>query len=118
MVEHASEIMPALFWSVWALVTVIAGGIRWAVLEFRKETREQTKAFTDHLEQQDMKLAAIKDLLADEVFKLREMIHGIDKRVLTIEGHCSLFHGHGLAQNPQRRHGDDPQRVAFPHYPD
>ncbi len=113
MIEHANEVMPALLWSVGALLGVIAGGIRWAVVEFRKETREQTKSFTDQLKAQDVQLAAIRDLLADEVFKLREMIHAVDKRVLTIEGHCSLFHGRGA---PAARSDYDPDPVKWrPH---
>ena len=34
------------------------------------------------------------DLLADEVFNLRELIHSVDKRVLTIENRCEVLHHH------------------------
>ena len=108
MNEHAAELVPILGTTILLLLGGMGGLLKWAVAQFREASESQTKAqtdalakrldtMTDRLGQQDVQLGAIKDLLADEVFKLREMIHAIDKRVLTIEGHCSLYHGRGAA---------------------
>jgi hypothetical protein len=108
VIEHASELIPALVYCLLVLCGTIAGAVRWAVLDFRRATKEQTAEFSNRLEHQDNQLRAIRDLLADEVFKLREMIHAIDKRVLTIEGHCQLFHGRGAPLARADFDGDKP----------
>lgn len=121
--EHAAELLPVSWAVILGLLGVIGGGLRWAVLRFEEAQKEQTAnfekaiakqtaAFTTQLDKQDVQLGAIKDLLADEVFKLREMIHAIDKRVLTIEGHCSLYHGRGA---PASRADYDPAPVNWRH---
>lgn len=101
MIEHASELIPALWASIVFLVTCCGIMVRWMIVEFRRATVEQTDGLTKRLDQvtarlsgQDAQLSSIRDLLADEVFNLRELIHSVDKRVLTIEGRCEMLHHH------------------------
>lgn len=121
MNEHAAELVPILGTTILLLLGGMGGLLKWAVAQFKETSESQTKSqtealtkrldiMTDRLGQQDAQLGAIRDLLADEVFKLREMIHAIDKRVLTIEGHCSLFHGRGA---PASRADYDPAPVHW-----
>ena len=108
MIEHASEIIPALWASIIFLVASCGIMVRWMIVEFRKSTEEQTRGLSVRLDQvtarltgQDIQLGSIKDLLADEVFSLRELIHSVDKRVLTIEGRCEMLHHHSRRDDPK-----------------
>lgn len=123
MNEHAADLVPILGTTILLLLGGMGALLKWAVAQFKLTTETQTKsqtdaltgrldAVTERLGHQDVQLIAIKDLLADEVFKLREMIHSIDKRVLTIEGHCNLFHGRGT---PMARADYDPDPVKWRH---
>jgi hypothetical protein len=58
------------------------------------------------------RLDAIERLLAEENGRLRELIHEVDKRLTTIEGHCALFHGRGA---PAARSDYDPEPVKWRH---
>jgi hypothetical protein len=58
------------------------------------------------------RLDRIEELLAAEYGKLRELIHELDKRLTTIEGHCALFHGRGA---PASRSDYDPEPVKWRH---
>lgn len=65
------------------------------------------------------RLEAIENLLASEVKTLRELLHEHEIRLVKIESNCHHYHsGAPIGPSPGRRHGDDPQRVAFPDYPD
>jgi hypothetical protein len=58
------------------------------------------------------RLDNIERLLAEENGRLRELIHDLDKRLITIEGHCALFHGRGA---PAARSDYDPEPVKWRH---
>ncbi len=62
------------------------------------------------------RLEAIENILASETKKLGEILHQHEIRIVKIESHCQHFHN--VASAPGRRFDDDPQRVAFPDYPD
>lgn len=80
IVEQLVVLFPALAaWTIVALVALIAAGGGLAV-----------RMFMRRLKKQDDTLAEIKNLLASEVGKLREMHHDIDVRVARLEEHRRL----------------------------
>lgn len=64
----------AAAWVIVILLTIIALGAAW-----------MGRKFLSRMDDQDTTLLAIKDLLASEVGKLREMHHAMDRRVVWIE---------------------------------
>lgn len=80
VVEQIVVLFPVLAaWLIVALVAVIATGGAFAV-----------RKFLFRMDRQDVALGDIKELLASEVSKLREMHHDIDVRVARLEEHRRL----------------------------
>lgn len=80
VVEQIVVLFPVLAaWLIVALVAIIATG---GALAVRK--------FLSRMDRQDIALGDIKELLASEVSKLREMHHDIDVRVARLEEHRRL----------------------------
>ena len=65
--------------------------------------RGQAIKFLSRMDAQDKALGDIKDLLASEVQKLRELYHGVDRRVVGVEAQLRFLGG-----KPTQRKSDDP----------
>ena len=100
MESHARDLLTLM---IWAFSTLGAGAIAFAIWGGKKVL---------------YRLEAIENLLASEVKTLRELLHEHEIRLVKIESSCMHYHGAMSGHPPQRRHTDDPQRVAFPDYPD
>jgi hypothetical protein len=83
--QHALEL---LHFAIWLLIAI--GGMTLSLaLYFIRQ-------FVKRMGRQDTALEAIRDLLASEVSKLREMQHALDKRVIWIESTCISKHGYSI----------------------
>lgn len=64
-----------------------------------KRFDSQDAKIIQRLDSQDAKLESIEKALVSEVKLMGERMHDIDKRVIRIESHCSMFHGHAYKGN-------------------
>lgn len=101
VVEQFVVMFPsAAAWLLVIMVGVIGTGIGVGGRKFLKRLDSQDTS----LDMQNKTLAQIKDLLASEIAKLREMHHDMDKRVIVLE---TLQNG-GM---PKRRATDSSMEV-------
>ena len=101
MEQHARDLLTLM---IWAFSTLGAGAVAVAIWGGKKVL---------------FRLEAIETLLTSEVKTLRELLHEHEIRLVKIESNCHHFHANApIGPTPGRRHGDDPQRIAFPDYPD
>lgn len=87
MLDHAADLLTLM---IWAFSTLGALGVGVAAWGGRKVLE---------------RLDRIESLLSDEVRKLTELHHALDKRVTIIEERCHLMH-------ESRRHDDPPEGPA------
>ena len=74
MEQHALDLLHLVLW----LLLAVGGSTFTLALYFVRQ-------FIIRMDKQDHALEDIRDLLASEVGKLREMQHSIDKRVIRLE---------------------------------
>jgi len=79
--EHSLDL---LYIAVWLLVAVGSATFTLALWFIRQ--------FIFRMSRQEAALADIRDLLASEVSKLREMQHDLDKRVIRLESTYNVQH--------------------------
>lgn len=91
IVEQLVVLFPALAaWIIVALVGLIAAGGGVAFRSFFRRLREQDVAAAAFRAESTVALREIKELLASEIGKLREMHHDVDVRVARLEEHRRL----------------------------
>jgi hypothetical protein len=93
METHALDL---LHFAIWLLIGIGASTMALAGYFVRQ--------FVVRMDKQDDSLEAIRFLLASEVTKLREMQHGLDKRLIWLESTCVNHHG---MSSMKRRHDDE-----------
>lgn len=96
MEAHALELLHA---ALWAVITVGGALLALGLYFVRK--------FVERMDSQDVALNEIRDLLASEIGKLREMQHELDKRIIWIESTCYAQHGIALGGANHHRPKDD-----------
>ena len=89
----------AAAWVIVGLVFVIVVLLIFAM----RFARGQAVKFLSRMDAQDDALGQIKDLLASEVQKLRELYHSVDRRVVGLEAQMRFVGG-----KPTQRKSDDP----------
>jgi hypothetical protein len=89
--------------AAYLIVLMFAGGIGTMLWGGRK--------ILGRLDEQDKTMGSIRDLLASEIAKLREMNHEIELRVIVIEERCRISHNVEDGTFVHRRR-DDPSPIT------
>lgn len=92
MDSHAADLLTLALWFIGFLLTAGGALIWWLVKVGGEQLLERFDVVVERLDTQDRTMLQIRDLLASETSKLRELIHDLDKRLMRVETNCYRQH--------------------------